>query len=204
MQLFTPPMPADVMLVLGTNDLRVADHAAQLYHAGFAPLLVCTGGVAHTGDLLATGWDRPEAEVFSERCQQLGVPESALLIEPEARNTAENFRFSRALLDRSALQPERLLVVVKPFMQRRALAHHAVEWPELPATTASWPGSFAQYCTPDLPPGKIGPILLGDFQRLLVYAERGWSAPQVVPPEVQQAFDRLVALGFTQHLLPKP
>lgn len=201
MQLPGEPVAADVMLVLGTNDLRVADYAAQLYHEGFAPLLICTGGVAHTQDLLATGWHRPEAEVFAERCQELGVPELALLIEPEARNTAENFRFSRALLHRGALKPERLLVVVKPFMQRRAMAHHAVEWPEVPATTASWPGTFAQYCTPELPASKVGPILLGDFQRLMVYAERGWSAAQVVPPEVQRAFELLVALGFTQHLL---
>ncbi|MCX6599145.1 MAG: YdcF family protein [Acidobacteria bacterium] len=201
MQLSTPLEPADVMLVLGTNDLRVADHAAGLYHQGLAPLLVFTGGIAHTGDLLATGWDRPEAEVFAERCRQLGVPESAVLLEPEARNTAENFRFSRALLARHGLVPRRILVAVKPFMQRRAMAHHAVEWPEVPATTSSWPGTFAQYCTPDLPADKIGPILLGDLQRLWIYAARGWSAPVEIPAEVRQAFSRLVELGFTQHLL---
>jgi uncharacterized SAM-binding protein YcdF (DUF218 family) len=201
MQLATPVEPADVMLVLGTNDLRVADHAARLYHAGLAPLVVCSGGIAHTGDLLATGWDRPEAEVFAERCRQLGVPESALLIEPEARNTAENFRFSRIVLARHGIAPRRLLVAVKPFMQRRAMAHQAVEWPEVPAATSSWPSTFAQYCTPDLPADKIGPILLGDLQRLWVYGARGWSAPVEIPVPVRQAFDQLVELGFTQHLL---
>ena len=201
MQLDTPPQPADVLLALGTNDLRVADHAARLYQAGLAPLVVCTGGIAHTGDLLATGWDRPEAEVFAERCQQLGVPSSALLLEPDARNTAENFRFSRALLARQGLAPTRLLVAVKPFMQQRAMAHQAIEWPEIPAATSSWPGTFAQYCTPELPPEKIGPILMGDLQRLEVYGARGWSQPVAIPPTVRQAFERLVELGFTQHLL---
>ena len=41
------PIPADVIVALGTNDLRVADFAADLYLRGFGKLLVCTGAIAH-------------------------------------------------------------------------------------------------------------------------------------------------------------
>jgi hypothetical protein len=43
--------------------------------------------------------------------------------------------------------------------------------------------------------------MMGDLQRIWVYARRGYSAPQHIPAEVQQAFHRLVELGFTRHLI---
>jgi hypothetical protein len=44
--------------------------------------------------------------------------------------------------------------------------------------------------------------MVGDLQRLLVYARKGWSAPQEVPPEVMEAYERLVAAGYTRRMLP--
>ena len=43
--------------------------------------------------------------------------------------------------------------------------------------------------------------MVGDLQRLIVYAKRGWSAPQDVPPEVMEAFEQLVAAGYTRRML---
>jgi hypothetical protein len=43
--------------------------------------------------------------------------------------------------------------------------------------------------------------MLGDLQRLWVYAERGWSAAQPIPDAVRVAFDRLVELGYRDHLI---
>src|SRR5262245_47679310 len=99
MQLGHTPIAADFMLVFGTNDLRVATFAADLYNQGLAPLAVTTGGIAHNGDLLATPWARPEAAVFAEEMVRLGVPADRILIEPSATNTAENVCFARALME---------------------------------------------------------------------------------------------------------
>ena len=47
---------------------------------------------------------------------------------------------------------------------------------------------------------------LGDrfrFRMHWIYARRGWSAAQIVPPEVMDAYRELKALGFTQQLLPE-
>ncbi len=41
---------ADVIVALGTNDLRVAEFAASLYHQGFGAWLVCTGGIVDDRD----------------------------------------------------------------------------------------------------------------------------------------------------------
>lgn len=201
-QLGQEPLPADAIVTLGTNDLRVAAFAASLYHRRFATLLVCTGGVAHQDDLLATGWTRPESEMFAEAAISLGVPGHHILLESRALNTAENIRFTRALLLERRLSPSRLLFVCKPFMQRRVWATLAVEWPEIPAVVASQPMTLEEYFTNELPPEKIIPILLGDLQRIWVYARKGWSAPQQMPAAVLDAYHQLTALGFTQHLLP--
>ena len=203
MQLGQPPAVAGLMLVFGTNDLRVATVAAGYFQAGLAPMAMTTGGIAHQGDLLATPWDRPEAVIFAEEMIRCGVPADRILIEPHATNTAANVQLARKLIEaRPAPRPRNMVAVVKPFMQRRVAAAMAVHWPELPFTLASWDTTLAGYCTPDLPPAKVLNIMLGDLQRLWVYAARGWSAPQSIPAEVRQAFERLVELGYREHLLP--
>jgi uncharacterized SAM-binding protein YcdF (DUF218 family) len=108
-QLGQTAIPGDVIIALGTNDLRVAEFAAELYSRGFGNLLVCTGGIAHQGDLLQTAWDRSEAEMYASVAQQRGVPNERILIEPAAVNTAENIRFSRELLQRAGIQPSRIV-----------------------------------------------------------------------------------------------
>lgn len=200
-QLGQEPSPAETMVVFGTNDLRVAGFAAGLYGRGFGKLMVCTGGMAHTGDMLATGWTRPESEMFAEEAIRRGVPQESILLESRALNTAENVRFTRELLARRDVRPRNVLLVCKPFMQRRVWATMAIEWPEMPATVASQQMTLDEYFTPDLPPEKIIPIMMGDLQRIWIYADRGWSAPQQIPGDVMEAYRELVRLGFTQHLI---
>jgi uncharacterized SAM-binding protein YcdF (DUF218 family) len=196
-------IPADVIVALGTNDLRVAEFAADLYRDGFGGTLICTGGVAHQNDLLATTWDRTEAEMYAAIAERRGVPRDRILLETRATNTAENIRYARALIERHDLNPRNIVLAVKPFMQRRTWATMAVEWPEMPATLASPQMTLDEYFTAELAPEKITNIMIGDLQRIWIYARRGWSAPQRLPTEVQAAYDRLVALGFTHHLIPE-
>jgi uncharacterized SAM-binding protein YcdF (DUF218 family) len=93
------PVPADVIIALGTNDLRVAEFAADLYLRAFGRTLVCTGGVAHQSDLLATTWPKTEAEMFADVAESCGVPRERMLLETRATDTAENIRFARDLLN---------------------------------------------------------------------------------------------------------
>lgn len=201
-QLRHTPIPADAIVALGTNDLRVAHFAADLYHRGFGPVLLCTGGIAHQGDLLATAWSKTEAEMYADIAVERGVPRERILLEMRATNTAENLRFARDVLLGAGMRPRNIVIAVKPFMQRRVWATVAVEWPEMPASLASPEMSLDEYFTPELDPDKITNIMLGDLQRIWVYARRGWSAPQRIPAEVSEAYDRLVELGYNRHLIP--
>ena len=202
-QLRHKPIPGDLIVALGTNDLRVAHFAADLFHQGYGKLLVCTGGFAHMNDLLATSWSRTEAEMYAEILQASGVPQDCILLEKRATNTAENIRFSRRLLEERGIRPSNIVLAVKPFMQRRTWATMAVEWPEMPATLASPQMTLAEYFTDELTPERIINIMMGDLQRIWIYGKRGWSAPQRIPDQVAQAYAHLRAGGFTRHLLPE-
>ncbi len=193
--------PADVIIALGTNDLRVAEFAADLFLQGYGAILVCTGGVAHQGDLLETSWEKTEAEMYADVAIGRGVPRDRILLETRATNTAENLRFARDLLREHEIRPKNILLAVKPFMRRRVWATLPIEWPEMPATLGSPKMTLDEYFTPELGPEKIINIMMGDLQRLWVYARKGWSAPQSLPAEVRDAYLRLAALGFTRHLI---
>lgn len=200
-QLGHKPIPADVIIALGTNDLRVAHFAADLFLEGYGRTLVCTGAIAHQGDLLATPWDRSEAEMYAGVAERRGVPAGCILLERYATNTAENIRFSRQLLEKRGIRPDNVVLAVKPFMQRRTWATMAVEWPEMPATVASPQMSLAEYFTAELTPAKVMNIMMGDLQRIWIYGRRGWSAPQRIPGEVLAAYEHLKSAGFTEHLI---
>jgi hypothetical protein len=86
-------------------------------------------------------------------------------------------------------------------MERRTLATFATRWPELDLVVTSPQLSFDDYPSPAIPRDDVIHIMVGDLQRLWVYAEKGFSAPQAIPPAVREAYDVLVAAGYTRRLL---
>ena len=121
--------------------------------------------------------------------------------EPRAASTAEH-RFTRELLCRNGGHP-RSVVLAQALYAASRQGDHGDQWPEVPASLASERMTLDEYFTEDLPPEKVIPIMLGDLQRVWIYGRRGWSAAQIVPPEVMEAYRELKALGFTQQLLPE-
>jgi len=70
--------------------VRRARHAAALWHGLPAPLIVASG---------AGG----EAEAIAAICRAAGVAGGRIVLERQARSTAENIAFSAALLDRHGI-----------------------------------------------------------------------------------------------------
>ncbi|HNV02847.1 MAG TPA: YdcF family protein [Vicinamibacterales bacterium] len=190
--------PADVIIALGSNDVRVGEHAARLYLRGLAPLLLCSGGL---GRLTVREFERSEAETFADAALRLGVPRAAVLVEPASANTGENIDFSRALLAERGIVPSRVIAVQKPYMERRAWATFKRRWPEPDLQVASPPIPYDEYPTARIPRDLVISILVGDVQRMWVYAERGFQVPQPVPDDVRAAWRELVARGYRSHLV---
>ena len=117
---------ADVILVLCSHDTSVAARGAELWLDGWAPRLVFSGGL---GGITKKMWTEPEADRFARIAIEMGVPADRILIENQSTNTGENVRFTRRLLEENGIDPARLIVVQKPYMERRSYATFHKVWP---------------------------------------------------------------------------
>jgi uncharacterized SAM-binding protein YcdF (DUF218 family) len=189
--------PSDVILALGSNDLRVAEYAADLYLRGLAPRLLFSGNV---GALTRGKFGKPEAEKFAEIALAKGVPAEAMLLEPHSTNTGENVQFSRRLLAERGLDPQRLILVQKPYMERRTYATFMNFWPGKEIRVTSPPSTFAAYFTAELPKERVINIMVGYLQRIKIYPAKVFQIPQEIPAEVWEAYEQLIALGYDKHL----
>ena len=48
---------------------------------------------------------------------------------------------------------------------------------------------------------RVIQIMVGDLQRIRIYAEKGFQIPQYIPGQVWNAYERLVEAGFDQQLI---
>ncbi len=189
---------ADGIFVLGSNDARVVDRAVELFNQGYATFIVFSGNV---GALTKNLFPKPEAEVFADKAKEMGIPEQAILIENRSTNTGENIRFTRELLKEKGLQVKSLILIQKPYMERRTYATYKNEWPELDGIVTSPQISFENYPTKDISKELMINLLVGDLQRIKLYAERGIQIPQEIPTEVWEAYKELVRQGYNKHLV---
>ena len=186
------------MIAMGSHDLRVAEHAARMFLDGWAPLLVCSGGL---GRLTKASWKTPEARQFARVAMQAGVPSEHILIEDQSTNTGENILFSKTMLEEKGITIHSALLIQKPYMERRALATALKMWPGIKYHVSSPPISFENYPTEEIPLEELIQIMVGDFQRILVYPQRGFQIKQEAPDKVMSAYKYLLNAGFTGDTL---
>ncbi|MFI5630792.1 ElyC/SanA/YdcF family protein [Streptomyces sp. NPDC051664] len=141
-QMHHEPRPCSVGIGLGSHDLGVADATVDLYQRGMMPLIVFTCATSRT---TRERMPRGEAEHYRERALELGVPTDAVLVEPNARNTGENIRFSRSLLAECGVDILSVLLVSKPYEERRAHATARKLRPQVEIVSAPGPMTLAEY-----------------------------------------------------------
>ncbi|WP_329196241.1 MULTISPECIES: YdcF family protein [unclassified Streptomyces] len=197
-QMHHEPRPCSVAIGLGSHDLGVADFTVDLYRRGMMPLIVFTGATSRT---TRERMPRGEAEHYRDRALELGVPASAILVEPAARNTGENIRLSRSLLADEGVRVDSALLVSKPYEERRAYATARKLWPEVEIISASAPMTLAEYVDSIQDSRLVFDMLVGAQQRLLLYPQLGFLIHQDIPPAVSTAYERLCSEGFTSRLL---
>ena len=189
--------------MLGSRDERVGVYAAQLFLQGYGGWLIISGGNAHANDLLYTGWSESEAAHFAKLAVDKGVPSSKIIIEDQAANTGENIMFTYNLLAKKHQQPTSFLLVQKPYMERRTFATFKKQWPRSNAEiiVTSPPIPYEEYFDDQNKKEHVLNIMVGDLQRICEYSKRGFQIEQLIPQQVWQAFEVLVARGYNQHLI---
>jgi len=188
--------PADCILVLGSHDRRVAERGAELFLGGLAPLLVFSGGL---GRLTTNHWTEPEAEKFAQIAYNLGVPADKILLEKRSTNTGENIRFTYQLFQENNQEVKSIILVQKPYMERRAYATFQKQWPGPPVQlmVTSPQISFKQYPNHEITAEEVIEIMLGDLERIKIYPDQGFQIPQIIPDVVWEAYEELKKKGFS-------
>ena len=189
---------ADAIIVLGSNDIRVAQYGAELYLQGLAPLLIFSGNV---GKLTKDIWDRPESEVFAEEAIRLGVASDAILIEKESTNTGENIAYTKQLIEEKNIGIKKVILVQKPYMQKRAYATIRKVWPEVLVQVTAPSYTFQNGTTEFVSKEELISIIVGDTQRIIEYPKKGFQVEQGIPLEIKEALNILIKRGFTSHTL---
>lgn len=192
------PRLVDVCIGLGSHDLGVATYTAELYHRGLFPRIVFTGANAPT---TIERFPRGEAVHYREHAISLGVPAEAINVETQATNTGENLTYSRAVLANAGITPMSVLLISRPYQQRRAYATCRKVWPEVEVLCGSQPLPLEEYVDSIGDVDRVINMLVGDTQRITAYADRGFAIDQDIPADVQAAYDRLVDAGYTSRLI---
>lgn len=194
-----PLRPASAIFCLCSLDTRVAVYAAKLFHDKIAPLLIFSG---NTGALTAGLFGKPEAEHFADIAVSLGVPRDQIVVEPASTNTGENIRFTYDLLRDQRIHIESLVLVQKPYMERRTYATFRQQWPDWQTsfTITSPQMSFAEYPDEDNPRELVTSIMVGDLIRIKEYPALHYQVYQEIPDEVWEAGQRLIQEGYDKHL----
>ncbi|MDX6405505.1 MAG: hypothetical protein QOH70_2960 [Blastocatellia bacterium] len=199
-QLKHPIEKADVILVLCSHDRKVAARGAELFLDQWAPLLIFSGGL---GSITKNIWTEPEADQFARIATEMGVPKDRILVENRSTNTGENIRFTREMLNGLKIDLQSFILVQKPYMERRSFATFRKLWPEKSVRVTSPQVTFDEYLDSyaELSAKDVVGIMVGDLQRIRVYAERGFQIPQEIPGDVWCAYEELVRDGYDQYLI---
>jgi uncharacterized SAM-binding protein YcdF (DUF218 family) len=185
----TPLQHADVIIADGTKDVDVAHLATELYGMSFAPIIVFSGAGQPNADM-------SRADSMAKIARTYGVPESAILKESRAKNTSEVIALSQALLVENGIVAKSVILVDAPYMARTFLATAEAKW------EGEQPQFINRHESTSLPEyslrhghGETIRDILGNFQRLRSYAKKGYQSEQIIPDEVQVAYDAMIWRG---------
>ena len=143
------PRISDVIFLPGGSDPALPEKGAELYKAGYAPLLVASGRygkeLGHfkkpTRRIEIYGDDyETEAGFYRGVLTANGVPSSAILCEDEALFTYQNAQFSKRLLQACGIKVRCAILVCKAFHARRAYTYYQNAFPDVDIGVVAVPG----------------------------------------------------------------
>lgn len=188
---------ADVIIVFGSYNPIVSQRAAELYKGGYAPIVVFSGNRSDS----TNGWEKTEAETLASVAEKHGLPKDRILLETKAKNTGENITFSRDLLENHGIKIKKIIVVQKPYSERRVFASVRKRWQEIEVMVTSPKISLHNYLATS-PIGRDASIntIVGDVQRISLYSKKGYQIPQEIPNDVKRAYEELINMGYNKAL----
>jgi uncharacterized SAM-binding protein YcdF (DUF218 family) len=189
---YTSACPGDVLImVLGSPDLGVADHAAELLRQEVAEQAVVSGGCS----LPCGSPSRVEADIIADLIVAQGIAEARLIRELSSTNTSEHFwRTQELLAGRPDVAggenpPKFVALVPTPVAERRALATARRRWSDTQFWIDGIQETYQSYMERTDYRDALS-RMIGEVERILAYPILGYMTPpdEPVTKEVQAAY----------------
>ncbi len=197
--------PADLIMGCGCGNLEIPKYCAKLYQQGFGKKILFAGGL---GKITKEKWAKTEAKRFEEVALHQGIAKENILLEEESTNTGDNFRFSKKLLEKINFPIHSILIVHSASSSRRTFATAKALWKDI-SFQITYPKQTTEEFIQKLNSFESEKrhqeisLLVGDIQRLKLYPKLDWLLPQEIPSSVEQAYEALKDMGYTDYLYSK-
>ena len=216
----------DLLILLGNSSLYVAEQAAKAYQLGLAKELMICGGIGHSTRFLEenirqhplyhaipTG-GRAEADMLQDIfVKHWQLSESKVMVENHSTNCGSNASEAYKMLARLEKQPQTILLLQDPVLQRRSQASFEKVWQQQNTTAVRF-ASFAafvpaleiragaftyaneahnEFCETD----RLLSLVMGEIPRLRNDENgygpkgKGFITAVDIPQEVEAAYDTL-------------
>ncbi len=156
-------------------------YGAKLYREGYAPKLILSGGrITWKGKDPAVG----EAQDMATLLEFMGVPKSAMLLDPTSLNTRENAENVKAILTKEKIKGPLLLVTSAKHMPRSMAIFQKLGMNVIAAPTdyllggvnrAEGMADFALKLLPDSDALFQTTGALKEYVGMLIYRLKGWA-----------------------------
>tara|TARA_B100000683_G_scaffold262591_1_gene289866 strand:+ start:5220 stop:5858 length:639 start_codon:yes stop_codon:yes gene_type:complete len=182
----------DVIIGVGSYDIQTALHCAELYYKKVADTIVFTGGL---GDPSVRQWGKPDAEAFTDKAIELGVPWDAIHLE--TKSTSLNKQIENAL---QFVKPiSSAMLVAQPNALRNALATAEITAPDIKWFSSCIDRELTEPVAFNHTFEDLIHEMVGDIQKLIEYSKIEALTNQEIPKKVLSAYQELIKKGFTKH-----
>lgn len=199
----TKTISSDLIIGLGCMDIGIPECCTKLYNDGYGDLIIFSGNVGKgtEGILNIT-----EAERFKNIAVANGVPEEKILLEKEATNTYENYKYIKRLLKDKNIDFQSAIIVQKPYVKRRCIAISDVEFPDKNICVTSQDLTFEEFVkqskenkTMDI--NEIIHEIVGEISIIIEAPKFDIQSEQPIDNRVLIAYDFLLKQGYTKHVI---
>lgn len=179
---------ADLIFLFGGATMDIVDKGFELINCHYAPVILTSGNNGTFGN---PKWTKPSADIFRDYLVKKGINKNRIIVQNKSTNTLEDVTYSVPLLLKTKLLPKKIILVSCPVHQRRAYATFKKQFPYRVQIINQPCHEKNPIQMDDKELKETGIRCLQEYDRLIMYAEKGDIEKQTIPHEVTQIVKKL-------------
>lgn len=199
----TTILKSDIIMGLGCMDTSIPKVCSQLYKNGYGNIVVFSGNVGKgTENVLKD----TEAKMFENVAINNGVPNNVIILENNATNTYENFKYTKDLLEEKQIDFESVIIVHKPYVKRRCMAIADIEMSGKKFYITSQDIDLDTFIEEQkknktMSFDDIINEIVGEISIILTTPKYKLQSEQFVPNNVLDAYSFLIDCGYSKYVV---